>query len=995
MPIARPVRFETLEHFVTGEATLPPADATGEGGGAIELRFQPSHEGPSGSGRVFVQLSVVPSLPGESAASTVLEDSSLLAGNATAGVLFAPPRPIPKPTLGLSVGELVVVEPDLPPPPPAPVPARIEVGPEGGPFQTMDITLTQNMPFTVTGVPLPDQPEVVALAAAPAALPLGPFGSPPPTWVARITNLGTKKIRCRARVFFPVRRKVVVTRIPLADLGRVFGGALHWLTPSIRVSRGDLVVSLPVEATESLGVPPTRVPLDGADLSAATVSIEPVRFDFIRVESFLRRAFTELREHLQRRLAQLNRRLTIGQAFVERMVEEALRGNGRNLPAFAVGLLRPTGLTVKVIEKAFEDLDIPTGLMTRRAGRPLNDALAMRVALELRDLAIAGEAMRIDAKISVKSILATLYVLVNATSRETFLTRFTVAVKKFRIEDVELGGSDLLLPVTEAAERIVTFIGNRFTSLFERKFERVAEKAVRDFLQDNRTRLARHTLDTLLQIAERDHELFEVLRDRTHLVIEHLEPLEHRPTPRPQPRAEPLGIPIDGPMPTDAEQRLAAIEHIVVVSMENRSFDHMLGYLSHRESTPRRSDIDGLTGNEEIPLGGNVTGSPARPLPNPQVQFRPDPDHSFDGISLQIGSDGAMEGFIPSFREILARAQEIQKPGFLADESRIVGFHTAATLPLYDYLAREHCVLDRWFASLPGATYPNRMCLKAGTTRSRTNSGLIPDLGYLSERTVFDELDLARIPWRYYEGDVTFLRAFDGFRIDFNRIRPLREFLEGGSAPLAPVTFIDPPFTGAPGSSRPADDHPPTDVAWGQWFIGEVLRRVMSSTSWRRTLLIITYDEHGGFYDHVPPPGTARFRALNPDVSDDIPKVHSDASSWGVRVPALAVSPRLPRGSVGRRIYDHTTIIRTILQRFAPDRIPFMPERVRRARHLGELLLAEPRAGIAAPPRIDPPLDLGVEQTNSQSGWDLTKTGRDPSRDDRLELLRLLGTPLR
>jgi phospholipase C len=449
-------------------------------------------------------------------------------------------------------------------------------------------------------------------------------------------------------------------------------------------------------------------------------------------------------------------------------------------------------------------------------------------------------------------------------------------------------------------------------------------------------------------------------------------------------------------MPADADARLANIQHIVVVMMENRSFDHMLGYLSHpdaavRGGSPRRIDVDGLTGEERIPHGGNVTGSPLTPQPDVQMEFRPEPNHNFTGVAQQVGG-GAMDGFVPNFRDTLAHADEIEKQGRFDDESRILGFLTPAQTPIHHYMATEFCVLDRWFCSFPGGTYPNRMCQLAGMTTRLTNHDLFPDLGYLEPTTVFQLLRQAHVDWRHYEGDICFLRSFKAHRLDFERIRPLREWLDAGGQPLAPVTFIDPNMTGVPGEDHAADDHPPTAVEWGQAFLRRVLLRLRSSPGWDNTLLVVTYDEHGGFYDHVAPPGTAPFHERNPGVATELTLVHPQAGMFGVRVPAFVVSPRVSRGQVGHRIYDHASIIRTVLQRFAPDRIALMPARVRQARHLGELL-GEVRATAAPPPLQQQLSPMRLRTSRIGSGLMLGKLREDP--DDARALLRRFGMPVR
>jgi len=575
------------------------------------------------------------------------------------------------------------------------------------------------------------------------------------------------------------------------------------------------------------------------------------------------------------------------------------------------------------------------------------------------------------------------------TTDLTFTSRFMFAVK-----DLD---ADVNVPVLgRTANFFLNWVIDELEWLFEDKFEETVRDTVREFLATNSNDIATKVRQTLLELAEREHELHTVSRDGRDLIIEHYDAFDTPPRPaslRPPRSPRPLAVPIDGPMPDHADARLATVDHIVVVMMENRSFDHMLGWLSHpvHFSGILRHDINGLTGKERVPLGGSVGGTPKTPSFNPQKEMRPDPDHSFTTTAQQIG-DGSMDGFIPAYRQRIKDAPEILDFR-LEDERRIVECQTAKEVPVYDYIAREYCVLDRWFASFPGPTFVNRMCEIAGLTTSETNTGLRPDLGYLSSLTFFELLDKARVPWRVYEGDVSFLRTFDRYRLEFDKIRPLKEFLDGGDAGLGPVTFLDPNVTGMPSADHAEDDHPATDVQWGQLFLQKVIERLQASVSWKKTMLIITYDEHGGFYDHLAPPGTARFHRANPDVSEDIPRVHEKEGKYGVRVPALVVSPHVKRMSVGHHIYDHTTIARTILQRFAPNQVGFMPERVRRARHLGELLQTKPRLDKPKPPRVPPPNPVRVRVNKFLPNVDLARLKPDPE-DARVFLARI-GAPSR
>jgi phospholipase C len=267
-------------------------------------------------------------------------------------------------------------------------------------------------------------------------------------------------------------------------------------------------------------------------------------------------------------------------------------------------------------------------------------------------------------------------------------------------------------------------------------------------------------------------------------------------------------------------------------------------------------------------------------------------------------------------------------------------------------------VCDRWFSSVPGATWPNRLYAVAGRAQG-SHDDLSPPLYQLPSFCRF--LDDRGVDWRWYSSDPASLRMVDpeyrlGHHERFSffdkrkisvRERAVGRFLEEGTSflddaandELPAVAWIDPHFKDAhmlaPDSN---DDHPPGDVVAGQDLVLTIYHALRRSPAWERSLLLITYDEHGGFFDHVPPPESAdddhRFRR------------------YGVRVPALVVSPFVEarstaRDAAGERIlFDHCSIIKTILLRHCLENgeIPDLGARVTQANHLGQILTAGPRA---------------------------------------------------
>lgn len=343
------------------------------------------------------------------------------------------------------------------------------------------------------------------------------------------------------------------------------------------------------------------------------------------------------------------------------------------------------------------------------------------------------------------------------------------------------------------------------------------------------------------------------------------------------------------------------IDHIVVLMMENRSFDHMLGYLSLEKG---RGDVDGLTSPLENtnPVPGSQTPQGIHLLDVGNILV--DPNHSHNGTLEQI-AEGEMSGFIASY------LKKDPAPDAL---DQVMGFYNDGFLNVYDRLAQEYKICNRWFCAHPGPTYPNRFISLMGATPTLNNIEIGGDLaGAVKDDTIFDILTLNGVSWKYVESNVAFLRMFDRYRTDEENIIQRKDFLKlAGAGRLPAVTWIDPNFGEIEIDNEANDDHAPADVRKGQALICEIYGALTENPAqWNRTLFIINYDEHGGFYDHVPPHGLA------PDDTPPVPKVHDDGKTfYGPRVPAMLISPWVKRGSVTPKVYDHTSVLKTILVNF-------------------------------------------------------------------------------
>ena len=440
-----------------------------------------------------------------------------------------------------------------------------------------------------------------------------------------------------------------------------------------------------------------------------------------------------------------------------------------------------------------------------------------------------------------------------------------------------------------------------------------------------------------------------------------------------------------------ALERLRSLRHIVVVMMENRSFDHMLGYLRQEGMT----DVDGLRGDEfNVDADGTRIGVHAFDAeankvqrPGEALQKRLDPDHSPKGVRKQLGPGYTKGGppnggFVRSFIESRKAADNVGKDLW----SVPMGYYTSKDVPVYDHLARQYCVCDRWYASIPGDTWPNRLYAYTGTKADKvTATDLweritnLPPLRRLRSMPLYDlpafTRQLSDKQWRWYSHDPGTLRLadsryrdlnnprrdnfayFDRHKIDWVTDTLERPIFRGGSflddaarGTLPQLSWIDPNFVDLSVlETNSNDDHPPSDIRAGQAFVFAVYDALLRSPNWNDTMLVITYDEHGGFYDHVTPPELPTTDEARPEFT-----------TYGLRVPALIVGPRVrrevlhapPGADIDGAQFDHTTLIKTILMAFAGNpgtAIGRMPGRVQRAPDLAGVLLDEPRTDVDDP----------------------------------------------
>ncbi|HEX9868615.1 MAG TPA: alkaline phosphatase family protein [Candidatus Tectomicrobia bacterium] len=336
------------------------------------------------------------------------------------------------------------------------------------------------------------------------------------------------------------------------------------------------------------------------------------------------------------------------------------------------------------------------------------------------------------------------------------------------------------------------------------------------------------------------------------------------------------------------------MHHIVLVMMENRSFDHFLGW------------VPGADGQQAGLTYLDRSGQPhatAALAPDYQGCSHPDPDHSYDGGRIEY-NHGACDGWL--------RAGE--------NDAYAIGYYTAPDLPLYAGLAQHWLTCDGYFAAIMAPSYPNRIYQHAAQTDRIDQSVAISSLP-----TIWDLLASHGLQGRYYYTDLPTLALWGSTYRAISH--PLTRFLSDCQAGTLPhVAFVDPKFVHeAHGTSW--DDHPHADIRNGQAFVNLIYEAVVTSPNWPNTVLVINYDEWGGFFDHVPP------------TAAPIPPADQAAGNQdglrGFRVPTFIVSPWTPRGTVGHGLYDHTSVLRMIEWRWD---LPPLTVRDATANNLADLL---------------------------------------------------------
>jgi phospholipase C len=345
----------------------------------------------------------------------------------------------------------------------------------------------------------------------------------------------------------------------------------------------------------------------------------------------------------------------------------------------------------------------------------------------------------------------------------------------------------------------------------------------------------------------------------------------------------------DRPNPLRAEgtDLLPEVEHIIIYMQENHSYDSYFG-MFHRGDGYRVHN--GVPTNTNVDLEGRRV--PVQHAPS-TCQLGQGVSQSWTSSHLQIDG-GRMDGFL------------------FDDNTNAMHFWDGTDLPFYWSLADTFPLCDRWFASAPAQTYPNRMYLQAATsqTLTATDTAKALALPHPVGGTIWDKLNAHGISWNDYCWDLPDIALFPkSFSANQNRVKTFQQFLgDCQTGALPSVSIVSPGVTAY-------SEENPADVQLGEAYSASIINAVMHSPAWPKTVLLFMYDEHGGYYDHVAPPAAIPPDDIAPDVAAT-PNAPAAWNQYGLRVPAFVVSPFAKRNYISHVVHDHTSVLRFIETKF-------------------------------------------------------------------------------
>jgi phospholipase C len=362
------------------------------------------------------------------------------------------------------------------------------------------------------------------------------------------------------------------------------------------------------------------------------------------------------------------------------------------------------------------------------------------------------------------------------------------------------------------------------------------------------------------------------------------------------------------------------IKHVIVLMFENHSFDQMLGCF--KSIYPRLAGVE--PGNPRS--NDDSTGREYFQRPSDDTTVDPDPKHDLADVRVQLDHWNA--GFVVNYETAGADQDQRQK---------VMDYFRMGSLPALHELAKNFTICDHWFSSVPGPTWANRFFVHSVTTLGRVT---MPEgwhqspslyLGY-DQDTIYDRLNERHIPWRIYHGDVPQSLLLTHQREPRNAIHYhwLEEFFKDAAGPEADFpsyVFIEPNYFHFPGEQAQNDDHPPHSTKPAQALLASVYNAIRQNEAlWNSTLFVVLYDEHGGFYDHVSP---------QPAVAPDDRHDEYDCKLYGVRVPAVLISPWVGQGIL-KTVFDHTSLLKYLTDKWG---LGPLGARVASANSIGEAIM--------------------------------------------------------
>jgi phospholipase C len=391
------------------------------------------------------------------------------------------------------------------------------------------------------------------------------------------------------------------------------------------------------------------------------------------------------------------------------------------------------------------------------------------------------------------------------------------------------------------------------------------------------------------------------------------------------------------------------IEHVVTLMMENRSFDHMLGLLpgvngiAYQDPDPAKDTAQVNPNYYNLAKPGDPTstkymaGEPGN-FTVPSIDINRGfggPGHSFPAATIQLQADAAtsadvknpaaLDGFIYDYatKELFFRknpsAQEIGEPMTTFSPSQV---------PVISQLALQFCVCDNWFSEVPGPTEPNRLFTHAATSMGYAHNVWTNPI---TAKTIYENLEAAGHDWAFFFVDQSDSDSFPALKGRTN-IQSLDAFYQAAKAGTLPsYSFLCPQMLDGKDGSKPNSQHAPYDVRLGELLMADVYEALRNGPLWNSSVLIVTYDEHGGYYDHVSPPQAPQPDQYSSPTAWDQqqakknpkqnaylikPNMNFDFTRLGLRVPAVLVTPWVIKGTVDSNQYQHTSIMATLRDLF-------------------------------------------------------------------------------